>query len=653
MTTSFSDEHSPLLRTGAQRIGRRTRLLVSGLALLLLFAGGAACVAIVLRLLRPKGGSSITPLILSEEYDAIVIGGGPAGSVVAKLLSDDPWRRVLLIEAGNASQTQLGGKDAIPSPLNTKKLTPFDVPFYWTNVANTPSLHWAYPDVNVAKALGGCGIHNAMLYVRALPSDLERWQMENWTWDKALDIYLSIEDFDGPNSSYHSTQGFIRISPPSLEHDMSREFVKACTELGIPRTADFNAPGGRYGAGYYHFNTRDGVRESAAKAFLGPILDSKTAESTRGNFRLMLDTTVTRISINEDNVTEGVEVRFGNGTIQLIRLAEHGEVIVTAGAINTPKILMLSGLGNQDTLKKAGLPLKKHLPRVGMNLQDHPVIGMIFELKSPRVVDLKADLDAYFTATNAEHANASSFGLFGSAGLSTGAFLIPPGATLPQIQLTLFPRKSEPHMSNSAGLDHMTEVVVTIALLHPLARSRVVLIHDEDDAVDDNDIDDHLIPRVVSEVPDTKPEHLTHGDVWKISWAIGVVREIAAKLGEKNLIGREISPGTDITSSRDLNNWVFDNVFRNSHWVGSASMATTEDEGVVDSHLRVFGIQNLRVADASVIPLIPNGNVHSTVVMVANRAAQLLREDRWQPGASSDEREHLSTKYQKSGSTDS
>ncbi|KAG3071820.1 hypothetical protein PI124_g21098 [Phytophthora idaei] len=599
MTASFSDERSPLLRPGVQRIGRRTRLLVSGLALLLLFAGGAACVAIVLRLLRPDAASTITPLILSEEYDAIVIGGGPAGSVVAKLLSDDPWRRVLLIEAGNASQTQLGGKEAIPSSLNTKKLTPFDVPFYWTNVANTPSLHWAYPDVNVAKALGGCGIHNAMLYVRALPSDLERWKMKNWT-----------------------NRGFVRTSPPAMELDVSKEFVDACVELGIPLTADFNAPDGRYGVGYYHFNTRDGVRESAAKAFLGPILDSKTGESTRKNFRLMLDTTVTKIGIDDDNVAEGVEVRYGNGTEQLIRLAKHGEVIVTAGAINTPKILMLSGLGNKDTLEKAGLPLKKHLPRVGMNLQDHPVVGMVFEYNAPRSVDLKADLDSYFKATNA-----SSFGLFGSAGISAGAFLIPPGATKPEIQLTLFPRKSEPHMSNSAGLDHMTEVVVTIALLHPLARNRVVLIHNEADSVDDNDIDDHLIPRVVSEVPETKPEHLRQGDVWKISWAIGVVREIAAKLGEKNVIGREISPGADIASSKDLDNWVLDNVFRNSHWVGSASMAATENEGVVDNHLRVFGIQSLRVTDASVIPFIPNGNVHSTVVMVANRAAQILRED--------------------------
>jgi choline dehydrogenase len=117
--------------------------------------------------------------------------------------------------------------------------------------------------------------------------------MDGWTWEKALDIYMDIEDYDGPNSSYHSTRGFVRTSPPALDMDFSNEFIAACEQLGIPRTADFNAPGGRYGAGFYHFNTRDGVRESAAKAFLGPILDSKTAESTRKNFRLMLDTTVT------------------------------------------------------------------------------------------------------------------------------------------------------------------------------------------------------------------------------------------------------------------------------------------------------------------------------------------------------------------------
>ncbi|RLN58323.1 hypothetical protein BBJ29_002492 [Phytophthora kernoviae] len=377
-------ERSPLLRADPSRTGRRIRVLVSGLVLVLLLAGIVTCIAIVARYLRgsPTPVAPITPLMMAGEFDAIVIGGGPAGSVVSRLLSDDPWRRVLLVEAGNASQTQVGGKNAVPSTLNFKGLTPFDIPYYWTNVANTPSLHWAYPDVNIAKALGGCGIHNAMLYVRPLPTDLERWKMDKWTWEKTLEIYMDIEDFDGPNSSYHSTRGFLRTSPAGLESPLSNEFVEACEQIGIQRTEDFNAPGGRVGAGFYHFNTRDGVRESAVKAFLDPIVDTGTGISTRKNFQLLTDTTVT-----------------------------------------------------------------------------------------------------------------------------------------------------------------------------------------------DNAIDDHLIPRVVSEVPENEPEHLREGDLWKITWAIGV------------------------------------------------------DEGVVDDHLQVFGIKNLRVADASVIPFIPNGNVHSSVVMVANRAVQILRED--------------------------
>ncbi|RLN90586.1 hypothetical protein BBJ28_00021736, partial [Nothophytophthora sp. Chile5] len=220
---------------------------------------------------------------------------------------------------------------------------------------------------------------------------------------------------------------------------------------------------------------------------------------------------------------------------------------------------------------------------------------------------LRWELDSYLKATHAQQGNASSFGLMGSAGISAGAFLIPPGATLPEIQLTLFPRKSEPHMSNSSKLNHDTKVLVTIALLTPRARNRVVLVRDDDDAADDSNADDHLIPRVVSEVPEAKPEHLRESDVWKMTWAIGVVREIAAVL--------------------DLDEWVLNSVFRNSHWVGSASMGDTEDAAVVDNHLRVFGIKNLRIADASVIPLIPNGNVHSSVVMVASHAAELLRED--------------------------
>jgi choline dehydrogenase len=176
-------------------------------------------------------------------------------------------------------------------------MTPFDVPFYWTNVANTPKYHWDYPDVNVAKALGGCGIHNAMLYVRALPIDLERWGMgSKWTWKKALEIYMRMEDFDGPNVSYHGRTGIVRTSSAGLDDIYSNGFVEACEQVGIPRTNDFNAPNGRYGTGFYHFNTRNGIRDSAARTFLGPLL--KPGQE-RPNFHLLLNSIVS-VSLGND-----------------------------------------------------------------------------------------------------------------------------------------------------------------------------------------------------------------------------------------------------------------------------------------------------------------------------------------------------------------
>ncbi|KAJ0411851.1 hypothetical protein ATCC90586_003004 [Pythium insidiosum] len=353
------------------RVGRRTRVTVSLIAMLAVAVGGVALVTVI--------------VLRNTNAAAAAAGEFPAEA-------------------------------RISNPANADGLTPFDVPFYWTNVANTPSLHWNYPDVNVAKALGGCGIHNAMLYVRALPSDLHRWSMNKWTWKKALELYTRMEDFDGPRSDFHGHAGIVRTSPPSLADTLSSAFVDTCEEIGIPRTDDFNAPNGRHGVGFYHFNTRDGVRESAARRFIGPML-----KEGRANFHLLLN----------------------------------------------------------------------------------------------------------------------------------------------------------------------TEVIV----------------------------------------PEQEAEHLREDDVWKLSWGVAVVREIAAAMARKGLFGAEITPGPSVSTMNDLIKWIPSAVFRNSHWVGSAAMGQSADTAVVDNHLRVFGLTNVRVADASIIPSIPNGNVHSSVLMVASHGAELIRAD--------------------------
>ncbi|KAI9918541.1 hypothetical protein PsorP6_011439 [Peronosclerospora sorghi] len=307
MTDHESHERSSLLHPGvSRRSGRHPRLSRKSLAFFLLLAVGVACLALTLRRLdgcsiRPSKIPS-GPLLLSDEFDAIVVGGGPAGSVLAKLLSDDPWQRVVLMEAGNTSQTQLGGQvacksspldrwrvehlttscsyvlsGAIRSRHHTKGLTSFDCS------ERTPSLHWAYPDVNVAKALGGCGIHNAMLYctyVDVVLSDgtssglissdgacvflffcSHTWSYEPWhrtlnagRWRNGRgrwpgSIIWPWRSSKDRKSSYHSTHGPLHVTSPTFKTNWSHELLDACVQLGLPRTDDFNAPRGRYGAG--------------------------------------------------------------------------------------------------------------------------------------------------------------------------------------------------------------------------------------------------------------------------------------------------------------------------------------------------------------------------------------------------------------------
>lgn len=585
----------------------------------------------------------ITADVDIHSYDFIVVGSGPAGSIIARTLSDNGYD-VLLLEAGEGTQYDLKGPDYFSGPL-----TRFDIPLFWTRTLRYVSYNWVEylsPGIFVGKGLGGTGIHSAMLYLRAVQEDIERWRIPSWTWPGFLQEYLDLEKYSAhPVPPYHSSSGPIMTTKPNKKDLLGALFVSSAVALGIPFTEDFNRPGGRSGVGYFDFNINCGVRDSVAKQYLGPMLISPKSFP---KLDLSMRSTAHKILLQEDSfpgehiIATGVEfVQDGKKKIANLKASWDHEgalarsVILCAGSIFTPQLLMASGIGPRQVLEEASVEVLVEHDNIGRGLQAHIAVGVVVTLAMSVGCGTSGGgswaetmfdyVDAVGRSRTGEAVPASAFGCLGGTDISAGAFLASPlaevsgsGSLVPDIQITVHSSVDEPHFSSNeawgrsrnASIDQPA-VLLTASLLYPDVRSQVTL--------NATCLTCAIVERSTA---------LSARDVDRLAWAVRRIREILLSSPIRDSVRSELFPGSDVETAEALAAWVRDSAYHTSNWVGSAALGPNEKESVVDEWFRVRSVRRLRIADASVIPSPPSGNIQATVAAVAKKAAQAILAQR-------------------------
>ncbi len=505
--------------------------------------------------------------------------------MLANRLSADPSVTVALVEAG--------GKDRSPN---------IKIPAAFPNQFHT-KLDWDYatePEPHVdgrslyiprGKSLGGSSSMNAMLYVRGRPLDYALWEKAGgagWGWDDVLPYFMRSEDNARGASEFHGAGGELRVEEQRSPRSMSRRLLEASEAAGIPRIPDYNGPE-QDGASMFQVTQRNGRRWSTADGFLRPVLK-------RPNLTVITGVTVAGVELEGDRAT-GVRLLAGR---RKRTLEAEREVILAAGAIGSPQLLMLSGIGPADHLREVGIEVGHDLPGVGRNLQDHPFVTMLWEV---------SDETTLYGADKPKHMAEwvlRRSGKLTSTVAEVAAFVrTRPGLPAADIQL---------HMGAAYYEDHGAETfdghagVIAPTLVSPQSRGRVWLR---------------------SADPADKPRILTNSlehpdDVASLVSGMELAREIAAQEPMRSIILRELKPGPDATSREDLEADLRRRLMLIYHPVGTCRMGDGDD-AVVDAELRVRGVDALRIADASIMPVIPGGNTNAPTIMVAEKASDMIR----------------------------
>jgi choline dehydrogenase len=528
------------------------------------------------------------------EFDYIIVGAGSAGCVLANRLTEDPDVTVLLLEAGP-----------------TDKSMWIDIPVGFSKLLQNSNYNWQFetePEDNVngrtipiprGKTLGGSSSINGMLYVRGQPLDFDTWaQLGNrgWSYESILPYFKRSERYEGEGSDARGRDGLLNVADMIERHEMCDAFIDAAQGMGYARNPDYNS-GNQEGFGYYQVTQVGGKRHSTARAFLDPARE-------RPNLEIITGALASRVIIERKKAVGVAYSAHGDRTEARARI----EVIVACGAVQSPQLLELSGIGQPELLAEHGIAVEHALPGVGENYRDHFAPRMNWRTKVPvslneqtRGLSMAKEVIKYFTTRRGI--------LTWTAGIVFGFVKTRPELETPDMQFHF--AHASYRTARDRVLDHEPGMTVTVGQCRPESRGSI-----------------HIRSSQASDAPAIRPNFLSD-QIDRDSVVAGM--QIARSIVEHPAMGRylnyEMNPGADVQTYDEWLEFARNNGQTTFHVVGTCKMGQ-DPMAVVDDELRVHGIEGLRVVDASVMPTLTSGNTNAPTIMIAEKGADLIRAAR-------------------------
>lgn len=529
------------------------------------------------------------------EADYVVVGAGSAGCVIANRLSADPRNKVILLEAG--------GRDTNPW---------IHIPVGYFKTIHNPTLDWCYktePDPGLngrsiewprGKVLGGSSSLNGLLYVRGQAQDYDRWrQMGNtgWGWDDVLPLFKRSENNERGADDHHGDAGPLSVSNMRIQRPITDAWVAAAQAAGYKFNPDYNGAD-QEGVGFFQLTARNGRRCSSAVAYLNPA-------KSRDNLRIITHAAADRVVIDRKRAT-GVIYTDRNGV--QIQVVVRREVILSGGSINSPQLLMLSGIGEADQLRDHGISVVADLSGVGKNLQDHLQARLVYKCHEPTLNDEVGSLFGH-ARIGLKYLMSRSGPMSMAASLATGFLKTRTDLETPDIQFHVQPLSAE---NPGKGADKFSAFTMSVCQLRPESRGEIRL----------KSSDPRAYPAII-------PNYLaTQTDCDTVVKGVNIARTIARHAPLTSKISQEYrpNPSLDINDYDATLDWARDNTASIYHPTGTCKMGSGEG-AVVDARLRVHGIENLRVADCSIMPEIVSGNTNAPAIMIGEKCSDLVLED--------------------------